>query len=177
MKQISSPSFFFISVMCFLLAAGSFLDAQEHQVSNDRDRPRREGGGSGRRQVVLNVDIRVLEGDKVVSQVTDQKVTIPGNPVSIQITGSNIAMAAQFTPYLRRQSDNVLVAQAQIYLTNPDKSVNYYTSVQTIPMEFDETIYYYPLGRSGESSTSSIEIILKVSRYRERAEPETSNDN
>ena len=170
------PSLFLISVMCFLTAGGIFLEAQEHPVSGDR--PRRDGGG--RRQVVLNVNLRVLEGEKVVSHVTDQKVTIPGTPVSIQITGSNIAIAAQFTPYLRRQSDNVLVAQAQIYITNPDKSVNYYTSLQTIPMEFNEPIYYYPLGRSGESSASStIEIILTVNRYRANGESEsnTKNDN
>ena len=174
-----SPSLFLISVMCFLTAGGIFLDAQEHPVSNDR--PRREGRPGGRRQVVLDVDIRVLEGEKVIWHAVDSKVTNPGTPVSIQLAGSNIAIAAQFTPFLRRQSDNVLVAHVQIYITNPDKSVNYYTSMQTIPMEFDEPIHYYPLGRSGESSTSSIEIILKVNRYRERAESgtdtETDNDN
>ena len=174
-----SLSLFLISVMCFLTAGGIFLDAQERQVSNDRDRPRREGGQSGRRQVVLDVDIRVLEGEKVIQLAKESKITIPGTPVSIQLAGSNVAIAAQFTPFLRRQSENVLVAHVQIYITNPDKSVNYYTSMQTIPMEFDEPIYYYPLGRSGESSTSSIEILLKVNRYRETDASETDpkNDN
>jgi len=163
------PSLFLISVMCFLTAGGIFLDAQERPASGDR--PRRDGGG--RRQVVLDVDIRVLEGEKVIWHATDKKITNPGTPVSIQLAGSNIAIAAQFTPYLRRQSDDVLVAQAQIYITNPDKSVNYYTSLQTIPMELNEPIYYYPLGRSGESAVSStIEIILTVNRYRETAETE-----
>jgi len=171
-----SPSLFLISIMCFLTAGGIFLNAQEHPASNDR--PRRDGGhGSGRRQVILDVDIRVLEGEKVIWHAVDSKVTNPGTPVSIQLAGSNIAIAAQFTPFLRRQSDNVLVAQVQIYITNPDKSVSYYTSLQTIPMEFGETIHYYPLGRSGESSNSSIEMVLTVNRYREESETDTKDDN
>ncbi|MCL2186082.1 MAG: hypothetical protein FWB86_09565 [Treponema sp.] len=160
--------------LCFfsiiLLFSASFLTAQEHQVSNSGTREMR------RRALVLDIDARVLEGNNVLWSATDRKTTISGNPVTIQLNGSNLLVAVQFTPYIRR-SGNVLVAQVQIWLNDPEKGVSHQTSFQTIPMEFNEPIYFFPLGQSEESS--SIEIILTVKPYREtspEAISETNND-
>ena len=165
----TNPSLFLVSVI-FILTAG-ILCAQERPVPGEG--PRRGEGQGFRRQLVLDINTRVLEGSRVTWNETRQERTAPGTPVNVQLSGSNVAVVVQFTPFLRRDEGNVLVAQAQIYITNPDHGVNYYTSMQTIPMEFNEPIYFYPLGRSGGSSTSSIEIIITVSRYRET---ETTND-
>ena len=167
----TSQHIFLVCIIC-ILTAGSFLSAQEHQVLN-------EGPGRGvsghRRQIVLDINARVLQNEQAVWYAADQKITISGAPVSIQLENSNLKVVAQFTPYIRRNGGNVLVAQVQIYTNNPDQGVNYYTSMQIIPMEFDEPIYFFPLGRPEESSTSSIEIILTVTRYRETANHETDN--
>ena len=169
----TNPRLFIISIIC-LLTAG-ILGAQEHQPPNEGSK---RGGGSGyRRQIVLNINARVLQNEQAVWYATDQKITVPGAPVSVQLENSNLKVVAQFTPYIRRNGGNVLVAQVQIYTNNPDQGINYYTSMQVIPMEFDEPIYFFPLGRPEEASTSSIEIILTVNRYRESGDTETDNAN
>jgi hypothetical protein len=119
--------------------------------------------GLRRRAVVMDIDARVLgEEQVVVWNETHRKIAIPGSPVGIKLVGSNVVVEAQFTPFIRRHG-NVLVAQGQIWYNDPDKGISYYTSIQTIPLEFGEPIYFFPLGASSQFS-SSIEIILTVSR-------------
>jgi hypothetical protein len=115
------------------------------------------------RAVVVNIDARVLGEEKaVVWNESNRKVTIPGSPVGIKLVGSNVVVEAQFTPFIRRQG-SVLVAHGQIWYTEPGKGISYYTSIQTIPLEFGEPIYFFPLGTSNQFS-SSIEIIITVNR-------------
>jgi len=120
-----------------------------------------------RQSLVLDIDARALENEEVIWEQSNQKITIPGTPVVIRLVGSNIIVAVQFTPFIRR-SGSVMVAQGQIWINDPEKGVCYYTSIQTIPMEFNEPIYFFPLGTSPQSN-SSIEIKLTVNPYKEPA--------
>jgi len=141
----------------FVFAASVPLYAQDQEA----------GGmvpGLRRRALVLDISARVLEEEEVVIwNETHRKLTIPGSPVGIKLVGSNIIVAIQFTPFIRR-GGNVLVAQGQIWIEDPEKGITYYTSIQTIPMEFNEPIYFFPLGTS-QHLTASIEIMLTVNMY------------
>ncbi|MCL2805059.1 MAG: hypothetical protein FWD26_03870 [Treponema sp.] len=151
-------SIYLVSFICIF--ATTILNAQEHQTAGN------EGMIPRRRALVLDIDARVLENDQVVASYdTQRKITIPGTPVSIQLVGSNLVVAVQFTPFIRRNG-NVLVAQMQIGINNPDHSVSYFTSIQTIPMEFNEPILFFPLGQGTTSNASSIEITLTVNPHR-----------
>jgi len=156
-----------VSVICVFTG---IIIAQEHQVSNDGMIPMLR-----RRALVLDINARVLESENIVIwNETHQKTTIPGSPVSIQMVGANLAVSLQFTPFLRRNG-NVLVAQGQIWIKDSEHGISYYTSIQTIPMEFDEPIYFFPLGQTEEPVPSSlIEIILKVNQLRENTSAETT---
>jgi hypothetical protein len=153
-------------VIC-VFAASSII-AQEIQNTNS-------GMISGlrRRALVLDIDARVLEnGSVLIWNETHQKTTMPGSPVNIQLRGANIVVAVQFTPFFRRHG-NVLVAQGQVWINDPERGVSYYTLIQTIPMVFDEPIYFFPLG----TSNSSIEIVLTVNPLREEAAAAANSDN
>jgi len=117
--------------------------------------------------LILDIEAKALENEEVIWEQSNQKVTIPGTPVGIRLVGSNIIVAVQFTPFIRR-SGSVMVAQGQIWINDPEKGVCYYTSIQTIPMEFNEPIYFFPLGTSSQSN-SSLEIKLTVKPYKETA--------
>lgn len=134
-----------ISIFCVF---AGFAGAQERHPHNIR---------TERRALEISINARTLNEEQVVVwNETQKKIAIPGTPVGIKLVGSNVVVAVQFTPYIRRQG-NVLVAQGQIWIENQG-SVNYYTSIQTIPMDFNEPIYFFPLG----TSNSSIEIIVTV---------------
>jgi hypothetical protein len=115
------------------------------------------------RAVVMDIEARVLGEEKaVVWNETHRKLAIPGSPVGIKLVGSNVVVEAQFTPFIRRQG-SVLVAQGQIWYNESGKGISYYTSIQTIPLEFGEPIYFFPLGTSNQFG-SSIEILITVNR-------------
>jgi len=138
----------------FIFAAGAQINAQDSHNAGTTPR--------GRRALVIDIDARVLEKkQEVVWEETTKKITIPGSPVGVKLVGSNVIVAVQFTPFIRRHGQNVLVAQGQIWIDDPNKGMSYYTSIQTIPMAFGEPIYFFPLG-SSQQLDASIEIVLTV---------------
>jgi len=156
-----------VSLLCFL--AGSIsVSAQERHNAGGRT----EQSGSIRRALEVTINARVLDDEQTVIWSQDEKrTTIPGTPVTIKLVGSNLVVAAQFTPYIRRQG-SVLVAQGQIWIDNKGNGMSYYTSIQTIPMDFNEPIYFFPLG----TSDPSIEIIITVNPQTNANLPEVSSN-
>jgi hypothetical protein len=126
--------------------------------------------GEGRprsRTVVLEISARIIEQNQtVVWNENHQRVAISGSPVSIKIVGTNVAVLALFTPYLRREGQNLLVAQGQIWLEIPGQGIRYQSAMQTIPLDFDEPVYFFPLGAADEDS-ARIEIMLTMKAYAE----------
>ena len=121
------------------------------------------------RAVVMDIDARILESGEVTWNETHQKTTIPGRPVEIKLIGENLVVVARFT-FIRNHGggQKLLVAQGQVWMADPSQGIRYQASVQTIPLEFDETICYFPLGsQKPEDSSSSIEVMLTLRPYEE----------
>ena len=124
------------------------------------------------RAIILDIEARVLEQDKeVIWNETHRRLTIPGNPVGIKLVGSNVVVVVQFTPFIRRRGGNVLVAQGQIWIDVPNEGVRHHTSIQTIPLDFDDPIYFFPLGQARQLDGAFIEIMLTMKPYREADDP------
>jgi len=115
--------------------------------------------------VLLYISARIMEEDRVETwNESLRKVTMPGRPVELKLVGTNVVVVVQFTPYMRRcGARKTMVAQGQIWMNTP-RGISYHASMQTIQMEFGETIYFFPLGPVREG-TSSIEVILTVYPY------------
>jgi hypothetical protein len=121
-------------------------------------RPRFRG-----RPLVLDITARVIEQNQtVIWNESHKKETIPGRPVGIKLVGTNIAVEVQFTPYLRRGGQKFLVAQGQIWLEVPNQGIRYHTSMQTIPLEFGDPIYFFPLGPRKDEGATYIEVMLTL---------------
>jgi hypothetical protein len=118
------------------------------------------------RAVVLNMVARVVEQDEEETwNSVNSKVTIPGRPVGLKLVGANVVVAVQFTPYFHRDGRSMLVAQSQIWVNVPNEGIRYQTTMQTIPMDFGEQIYFFPLGSAGSSPEAHIEIMLELRPY------------
>jgi len=112
-----------------------------------------------------------MEQDRVVSwNESHRTVTIPGHSVELKLLGANVVVALQFTPYVqRRGARRFLVAQGQVWVDTPDHGVSYHASMQAIPLEFGEPIYFFPLGPVTEGAPS-IEVVLTLYQYYEGSE-------
>ena len=125
--------------------------------------PRLRGRG-----VVMDINARILDNGIITWNETHQKTTIPGRPVEIKLIGENLVVVARFT-FIRNNSggQKLLVAQGQVWMSDPQQGVSYQASVQTIPLEFDETVCYFPLGPFKPEEGASIEVLLTLRPYEE----------
>ncbi|MDR3304209.1 MAG: hypothetical protein LBS86_07325 [Treponema sp.] len=116
--------------------------------------------------IVVDIVARVVEQDQEeIWNSVNSKVTISGRPVGIKLVGANIIVVVQFTPYLRADGKNVLVAQGQIWINVPNQGMSYQTAMQTIPLEFGEQAYFFPLGSVSSDGEAYIEIQLALHPY------------
>jgi hypothetical protein len=150
------------------LTAGAVVSAQEIPPFP----PEGMAPGLRERAVVLNIVARIVEsGDEEIWNSNNSKVTILGKPVSLKLIGENVVVYVQFTPYQRENGRSLLVAQGQIWINVPNEGVRYQTTLQSIPMEFGEQIYFFPLGKVGSANEARIEIQLELHPYTEIAVP------
>jgi|TergutMp193P3_1026864.scaffolds.fasta_scaffold77100_2 hypothetical protein len=120
------------------------------------------------RALVMDINARVIEQNQtVIWNESHKKTTLPGRPVGIKLVGSNLVVVAQFTPYVRRGIKKILVAQGQIWMEVPNQGIRYHTSMQAIPLEFGEPIYFFPLGPQNAEDTACIEVMLTLYPYEE----------
>jgi hypothetical protein len=118
------------------------------------------------RAVILDIVSRVVEhNQQEVWNSVNSRVTIPGRPVGLRLVGANVVVAVQFTPYFRRKGHSVLVAQGQIWVNVPNEGIRYLTTMQTIPIDFGEPIYFFPLGPADSPEDARIEIRLELRPY------------
>jgi hypothetical protein len=150
--------FAFLGSLCFL-AANAALVAQDPGLEVLLP-------GMKDRALVLDMVARVVEqNQQEVWNSSSSRVTIPGRPVGLKLVGDNVVVVVQFTPYLRRNGHGMLVAQGQIWVNVPNEGIRYQTTMQTIPLEFGEQIYFFPLGSTGSPEDVRIEIVLVLRPY------------
>jgi hypothetical protein len=167
-----------LGFLILITAEAASLRAEEPEVQQETPVSGMPGSGAAppqnfplhvRRELVLDINARIVEENQtVIWNESHKKSTIPGRPVGIKLVGTNVVVVAQFTPYLRyRGLQKLLVAQGQIWMEIPGQGIRYQTSVQTIPMEFNEPIYFFPLGPQTDENSSRIEIMLTLYPYEE----------
>jgi hypothetical protein len=143
----------------FVAAAGVII-AQELSLE--------ELPGLKEQAIKIAIVARVVEqNQEEVWNSVNSKVTIPGRPVGMKLVGNNIVVAVQFTPYRQRNGRNILVAQGQIWLDVPNQGIHYQTTMETIPLEYGEPIYFFPLGSGENPGEPRIEIQVQITPYTE----------
>ena len=166
MRRLCLLGFLFLALNSAALYAEDTQSAQEEASPDEtaaQDSPRFRG-----RTVVLEINARLVEQNLVVVwNEFHRAVTISGRPVEIKLAGANIAISAQFTPYIRRGAQKFLVAQGQIWMDIPDQGIRYHAFMQTIPLEYSEEIYFFPLGTLTDNNAASIEVMLTLLPYDE----------
>jgi hypothetical protein len=80
-------------------------------------------------------------------QVRSVKYTVPGAPVPFKFIGTNVVILVQVTPFNRQDAQGlVLVAQWQVWVQSPGGGLSYHTTINTLSVEYGETVLFFPLG-------------------------------
>ena len=152
-KSVLLKGFLFLAASTTIGAQETLLD--EHPVLRER-------------AVVMRIVSRIVEqNQQVVWNSENSRVTLPGRPVGLKLVGTNVVVAVQFTPILRPQGQHILVAQGQIWTDIPGEGMRYHATMQTIPLTFNEQIFFFPLGSMQSRDEALIEIQLVIEPYSE----------
>ena len=144
----------------FFFTISTILGAQESSLE--------ELPGLRERAVLVRISSRIVEqNQQVIWHSENSRVTLPGRPVGLKLVGTNLIVAVQFTPFVRPNTQPVLVAQGQIWINIPNEGIRYHTTIQTIPMEFNEQVLFFPLGSMEVGDEALIEIQLVLEPYSE----------
>ena len=170
MIPLFSSRFVLVSGFLFF-AARAVVPAQEPSLEDLLP-------GLRERAVIMDIVARIVEqNQEIVWNSENSRVTIPGRPVGLKLLGANVVVAVQFTPYFRADGLNFLVAQGQVWIEVANKGISYQATTKTIPLEFGEQIYFFPLGSSADSRNDPrIEIQLVLHPYMQEASPVNPGD-
>ena len=114
------------------------------------------------RAVIMDITARIIEqNQEIVWNSENSRVTISGRPVPLRLMGNNLIIEAQFTPYIRPNGNNIMVAQAQVWIQTSENVISFRANMQTIPID-DDYIYFFPLGTSTNDNEPQIEIQISV---------------
>ena len=145
-------------------AVSAFLGAQEALLE--------EVPALRERAVVMHIVSRIVEQNQhIVWNSENSRVTLPGRPVGIKLVGTDLVVAVQFTPFLQEDAPHILVAHGQIWINIPNEGMRYHTTIQTIPLRFNEQVFFFPLGSMESPDEAHIEILLVLEPF-SQSQPE-----
>ena len=117
----------------------------------------------------VHVVARVIQKSNVsLWDMEVNKLTISGKTITVRLSGKNLTVTAELTPYKQSDSSILLVAQGQVWLTPPgEEAVKYTSAIQSLPIKAGDKVYFYPLGVSKKEKEPpfSIELEIMVSPY------------
>lgn len=97
------------------------------------------------------------------------KYTVPGTPVPFKLVGSNVAIIVQITPFEQEDGKGVtLIAQGQVWVRPPEGGLSYHTTVDTLTVEYGETVFFFPLGL-GPERKAPMKLEITVTRASDMA--------
>ena len=122
------------------------------------------------RAIIMDITARIIEqNQEIVWNSENSRVTISGRPIPLRLMGNNLIIEAQFTPYIRPNGNNIMVAQAQVWFQTSESGISFHASMQTIPID-DDYIYFFPLGTSANDNEPIIEIQIAVYPFSSEAQ-------
>ena len=84
-------------------------------------------------------------------------------PLDVRIVGKNVISILQIVPVETATAMIELFVQSQVWVKNPDGSVSFSTTFQSINVALSSRIYFYPLGVDPKNG-APIAIEIKVER-------------
>jgi hypothetical protein len=91
----------------------------------------------------------------------------------VRLDGENVRIYLICTPYLQDDGDVLLLAQGQVWFTEPlDKENRYFSTFYSIPVSFGEKVLFFPLGLSDADAQQknhfNIELEIKIVPYEKK---------
>jgi hypothetical protein len=112
------------------------------------------------------------QADAPIWNEESTKLTLPGRSIKVRLEGDNVRIYLICTPYFQDDGELLLLAQGQVWLSQPtDNEVTYSSTFYSIPVSFGEKVLFFPLGVSDALEQNkdffNIELEVKIVPYQQ----------
>lgn len=160
MKKILSVVSLFVVFSSFAVAESEVLDLKSIEGEH----------------FSVNLTTRILgEQNETIWHMDSSNITVSGEAVKVKLSGDNLVLIANITPYLNKDNTIFLVAKGEIFLSDSADSedVKYYTTLKSLPITNGEKVIFFPLGMAYDSNSNfySMEMEIQVLSVNNDANP------
>ena len=115
------------------------------------------------RELVVSLSTRIMETqEKTVWKMDNTKITPSGQAVSVKMSGENVVIFAQITPYLQNDNSILLNAQGEVFISSEEEGTQYYSTLKSLPVVPGEKVLFFPLGMAVDSEKNLYYIELEI---------------
>lgn len=117
----------------------------------------------------LNIKIitRIVDEDGTTIWDTEMsRITISGKSVKVKLSGVNILVITDITPYIINDSTILLVSQGEIWIgSSGSTEMKHYSTIKSLPVSYGESVLFFPLGviKASDTKIYNIELEIQVS--------------
>ena len=117
----------------------------------------------------LNIKIitRIVDEDGTTIWDTEMsRITISGKSVKVKLSGVNILVITDITPYIINGNTILLVSQGEIWIgSSGSEEMKHYSTIKSLPVSYGESVLFFPLGVIKASDTKIYNIELEIQVY------------
>lgn len=117
---------------------------------------------------------------KIITRIVDEKgntiwdtemsrITISGKSVKVKLSGVNLLVITDITPYIMDDSTILLVSQGEIWMgSSESEEMKHYSTIKSIPVISGESVIFFPLGviKASDAEIYNIELEIQVNQHK-----------
>ena len=121
---------------------------------------------------------------KIITRIVDEKgitvwdteisrITISGKSVKVKLSGVNLLVITDITPYIMDDSTILLVSQGEVWIGSLEsEAMKHYSTIKSIPVIPGESVLFFPLGviKASDTEIYNIELEIQVNQHRKSLE-------
>lgn len=115
------------------------------------------------KELVVSLATRIVESEhQTVWHMENTKITLSGQAVNLKMTGENLVVFAQITPYIQDDETILLVAKGEVFVSSAEEGTKYYSTLKSLPISLGEKVFFFPLGMAVDSQHNLYYIELEI---------------
>jgi len=116
------------------------------------------------RTLNLKIITRIVdEQGKTIWDTEMSRITISGKSVKLKLSGVNILVITDITPYIRNDQTILLVSQGEVWIgSSESEELNHYSTINSLPVLSGESVLFFPLGMIETMDTKIYNIELEI---------------
>ncbi len=115
------------------------------------------------KELIVSLSTRIMETqERTLWRMENTKITPSGQAVSVKMSGENVVIFAQITPYIQDDNTILLVAEGEVFISSEEQGTQYYTTLKSLPVSAGEKVLFFPLGMAVDLEQNLYYIELEI---------------